>query len=349
MALPSPAEQSGYRIHRWGGEPVWERFPVAPPGRFEALVQVEACGVGLTVLNSIRGDLVDDGTQLPRVPGHELVGRIVAVGPGVDAERIGRRVAAYFYLSCGECPECVAGEDNRCRRVAGFVGITTDGGYAPYATLPDRSLIEMPEGLDALAATVVPDAVATPVHICRSRARVGPEDRVAVIGAGGGVGIHLLQVARIYGARVAGLDVTPEKIEAIEAQGAIAVRSDDFAALEADIFPDGPPTVVVDFLGSAASLDWGTRAIDRGGRIVLLTTFPDTTGVLDPQHLVVTESTILGSRYASRAEVRIAAALVAGGRVTPVISKVTGPEGVLGIHEQLRHGSLIGRGAIVWS
>src|SRR5256885_141606 len=165
---------TGYRIRAWGEDPVWEQFERTPPRAGEAVVAVDACGVGLTVLNAIQGDLTDDRATLPRVPGHELVGRVVETGAGVPTDLLGRLVAAYFYLSCGSCPECVAGEDNRCRRLAGYVGVHLDGGYGSVVTLPARNLIPMPDGLDPIAATVVPDAVATPVHICRNRARVGP-------------------------------------------------------------------------------------------------------------------------------------------------------------------------------
>jgi D-arabinose 1-dehydrogenase-like Zn-dependent alcohol dehydrogenase len=106
---------------------------------------------------------------------------------------------------------------------------------------------------------------------------------------------------------------------------------------------------VVDFIGSPGSLRWATASVASGGRVVVLTTFPDTTGVLDPQRLVVSESTILGSRYATRAEVSLAAMLVAQGRVKPVIGMVTGPDQVLEIHRRLREQTLIGRGAIAWS
>ena len=117
---------------------------------------MDACGVGLTVLNAIQGDLTDDRATLPRVPGHELVGRVAETGAGVATDLVGRLVAAYFYLSCGSCPECLAGEDNRCRRLAGYVGVHLDGGYGSVVTLPARNLIPMPDGLDPIAATVVP-------------------------------------------------------------------------------------------------------------------------------------------------------------------------------------------------
>lgn len=339
----------GYRIRAWGEDPVWERFEPTAPGPGEALVAVDACGVGLTVLNCIRGDLADERATLPRVPGHELVGRVVEAGTGVATEVVGRLVAAYFYLSCGSCPECVAGDDNRCRRLAGYVGVHVDGGYGSFATLPARNLIVMPEGLDPIAATVVPDAVATSVHICRSRAHVGPLDRVAVVGAAGGVGIHLIQVARVFGAEVAGLDLSTEKLAAIEELGATPIRVNDFDSLDPVLFRAGRPTVVVDLVGSRRSLAWAARAVGTGGRVVVMTTFRDVLAELDPRYIVMTEATILGSRYATRREVDLAAELVATDRVRPIIGLTTEPRDAPEIHRRLRDQSLVGRGALVWN
>jgi D-arabinose 1-dehydrogenase-like Zn-dependent alcohol dehydrogenase len=341
-------EQEGYRIQRWGEDPIWERFAAAAPGPGEARIAVEACGVGLTVLNCIRGDLADETAVLPRVPGHELVGRVAEVGPGGPASLIGRRIVAYFYLICGECPECRAGVDNRCRRMAGYVGVHVDGGYAPHATLPVRNVVEIPDGLDPVEATVVPDAVATSVHVCRSRARVGPEDRMAVIGAGGGVGVHLIQVARLFGAKVAGLDVSEAKLATIEELGAIPVDSTDLDGLGAGLFSDDRPTVIADLVGSRASLDWATRAVEPGGRIVVLTTFRDREATFDRRGLVLTETALLGSRYATRNELRVAGNLVAEGRIRAIVGQAAAPSEAPGLHRRLRQGSLVGRGALVW-
>ncbi len=337
----------GYRIHAWGGEPVWEDIPDPRPGPEEVLVEVEACGIGLTVLNCIAGNLSDDPGLLPRVPGHELVGRVVEVGEGVGAGWQGLRVAAYFYLYCGDCGFCRKGWQQRCANLAGWVGVHRDGGYAPYAALPSRNVIPLPDGLDPVAATVVPDAVATPVHVT-ARAGIGPDDRVAVIGAGGGVGIHMVQVALSRGAKVAGLDVTDAKLEAVAEFGATPVRSNDFATLQPGIFEGDRPTVVVDFVGTTESTTWAKDSVDTGGRVVALTTFPGRSVPISPRELVFREFSVIGSRYATTDQLAEAADLVLSGAVRPVIGRVVEPGEVPSVHEDLRAGRLLGRGAIDW-
>jgi D-arabinose 1-dehydrogenase-like Zn-dependent alcohol dehydrogenase len=344
--VTTPDTQSGYRIHQWDTEPRWEEFelPLAAPS--EVTVRVEACGVGLTVLNAIRGDLGNDPTLLPRVPGHELAGRVIDVGSDVDRRLIGRRVVAYFYLICGSCGECLADREPLCRNLRGYVGVHRDGGYAPYAVLPAANVIPVPEGLDPIAATVVPDAVATPIHVA-ARAALDDDDRVVVIGAGGGVGIHMIQVALLKTPDVVGLDVTQDKLAAIEAHGARALDSSDFSSLP-NPFTGGPPTVVIDFVGSADAASWSFRTLGQRGRLVALTTFVGRPVSVEYRDLVFREVALVGSRYATRAEVAAAADLVATGKVDPVIGEVVGPADVLSLHESLRTQQLIGRGALLW-
>lgn len=341
------AEQAGYRVQRWGEDPIWESFAVPEPGPGEVLVEVEACGVGLTVLNCINGNLGDQPELLPRVPGHEFAGRVTAVGEGADPELVGRRVVAYFYLVCGHCAPCLAGREPRCENLGGWVGVHRDGGYAPWAVLPEINAIPVPDQLDPVAATVAPDAVGTPVHVA-DRAEIGPGDRVAVLGAGGGVGAHMVQVARHRGASVAGLDITDQKLAEIERLGAIPIRSESFEELEIGIFEGDRPTVVVDLLGTSATAEWALAALDMGGRAVALTTFPGRQAVWQPRDFVFRELSLLGSRYSHRAQVTEAARLIAEGHVEPIIGRVTGPDEVLGLHQAIRQRELIGRGALDW-
>lgn len=341
--------QEGYRLHRWGAPPVWEEMPRPVAGDGELLVDVEACGVGRTVLNCIDGDLGDDPGLLPRVPGHEVVGRVVEAGAAAPRRLVGRRVAAYFYLSCGACEACWAGAQPRCARLGGFLGVHRDGGYAPSTVLPAANAIVLPEDIDPVAATVVPDALATPIHVCGARAQLTPDDRVVVIGAGGGVGAHMVQVALLHGAAVAGFDVTPTKLALVEQLGALSVDSSTLEAVDGGgLWPTGLPTVVIDLVGSRETLGWATANLAPGGRVVVLTTFRERTGVLDPRQLVLSEASIIASRYASHAEVAAAGRLVAAGRVRPIIGQTAGPPDVLDLHDELRSDALLGRGALVW-
>ncbi len=334
-------------LRRWGGEVSYEEVanPVPAPG--EALVRVEACGVGLTVLNAIRGDLRQPEDGLPRIPGHEIVGRVEALGAGVSGLQAGDRVMAYFYLTCGSCEWCRRGHEPLCRSFSGYVGVSRDGGYAQYVALPATSWLPVPAGVPPAEATVIPDAVATAFHVCR-RSGVGPGDVVLVVGAGGGVGIHLVQMVRVFGGEAVGVDRSRPKLEAVLRAGA-AAAIDFHADGRDDRLHATAPTgvsVAVDLVGRPETLAFCLQALDRRGRLALLTTFPGVEVAVSPRRVVLEELAILGSRYAARWELLRAARLVAQGKVRPVVSEVVPLEQAGALHARLRAGSLIGRGAV---
>ncbi len=324
-----------------------QELPTPVPGEDEVLVRVEACGVGLTVLNYMTGQSRVHAEKLPRVPGHEFVGTVVDHGRGRKVAVIGQRVMAYFYLSCGGCDFCRLSHEPLCRHLRGQVGVATDGGFAEYAVLPTFNALAVPEGIDPVLATAIPDAVATPVHVCR-RARVGPQDTVLVVGAAGGVGIHMVQVARVFGAQVVGVDRGAEKLAALRSMGFQVVdASEEGWAARAREVAGGEITVAVDLVGSRRTLETCVEVLAPRGRLVVLTTFRDVTFSASPARLVAGEVEILGSRYASRWEVQEAARLVHQGRVQPVVSEVRSLEGVGELTNRLREGTLLGRGAVV--
>ena len=338
----------GYRLHAWGGPLSWEEWETPQPGAGDALIQVEACGIGLTVLNCIRGDL-SNTAPLPRVPGHELVGRVVAVGEGVSPDLVGQRVIGYFYLTCGVCGPCRAGRDSRCANMAGWLGVHRDGGYADFAVIPAANALPISESIDPTLATAIPDAIATSLHVCKTRLRVTPLDRVVVIGAGGGVGIHMTQMVHLFGATVCGLEIDEGKFSAIREAGGEPALSrvwDDVRLPET--WHGEAPTAIVDLIGTLESLGWSVGALDMGGSLAVLTTFRDRSFPLTPREMVFRELRIVGSRYTNKSEVIEAAQLVADGRIKPVVSMIVAPEDIEQAHGALRHNTLLGRGAVRW-
>jgi propanol-preferring alcohol dehydrogenase len=320
------------RIKAWGGPLEAADIARPSPGDGEVLVRVEACGIGLTVVNCVQGHLGDDPAFLPLTPGHELVGVVTQAGTGVPAAMVGQRVAAYFYLVCGSCPQCLASAESLCERFRGNVGVAIDGGYAEYAVLPALNAIPVPDGIDPVAATTIPDAIATPVHVAR-RAGVAPGARVAVLAAGGGVG----------------LDVVPDKLAYLQDElGIAAVDSTDFPAVQLPASWGGQADVVVDLYGRPPAQRWAVDHLARNGTLVALTTFPGEQFAVSSRELVQRQLTVAGSRYNSRYEVGLAARFVRDGRVRPVVSKVVGPDGVAATLAAVRAGTVLGRAALAW-
>ncbi len=334
-------------LHAWGDALAHEKIPTPAPGRGEVLIRVEACGVGLTVLNYMNGNMDRRPELLPRVPGHEFVGTVAEVGAEVHAPRVGERVMAYFYLACGHCDYCRLAHEPLCRHLRGNVGVVTNGGYAEYAVLPAFNCLPVPERLTTIEATAVIDAIATPLHVNR-RAGIGPTDVVMVMGAAGGVGIHMVQMSRLFGATVIGVDVNAAKLAAVRELGAAATI--DFNAADArealrSAAPSGV-TAAIDLVGRRETLAFCLDALDKRGRLVMLTTFAGATVDASPRQFVRDEVSVLGSRYASRWEVSRAAELVAEGKIKPIVSEVVPLARVAELNVKLRAHTLLGRGAI---
>ena len=326
--------------------------PDPVPGPGEAVARVLACGAGLTVHHARAGRLRID---YPRILGHEIAGEIVALGEGVTGLKRGGGVTAYFYLSCGECRWCRLNRETLCDNFGGYVGRELDGGYAEYIKLPAKSFIPIPEALDwrrhPAEAGVICDAIATPVKVTR-RARLAPTDTVAVFGAGGGLGVHMLKVARWAHARkVIAVDVMASKFEACVKAGADAtVDASEGRVAEQLLELTGGQgiDVAIDFVSSAATVEAAVGALGKGGRLVTLGghggRFSANAG-----EMLRKELELLGSRYATREEVRESLELVARGELWPMVTEKAPLAELEAIHARLDTGAITGRAAVLMS
>ena len=309
-------------LDRFGGSFRAERRPVPRPGPGEVLVDVDSCGVGLTLEHGRLGLL---GGSTPRVLGHELAGTVAAVGPGVRSWAPGDRVTASFYLLCGSCDMCASGRESLCRNNGGFYGLAVDGAFAEQAVVPAHSLVLVPDGVGLREAGLVADAVATPYHVAAQRIGIRPGQQVAVIGAGGGVGVHMLQVARAFGARVIGVELDAAKLAELEKRRLADVLVDsgqpDWSA-QVVRAAGGRLTACVDMVSSQETIDGGIDALDAGGTFVVVGHRTDSQVRVLSTRLLLGELVVTGNRYATRAEIAASLELVRTGRVEPVIGAV---------------------------
>ncbi len=307
-------------LERFGGDVIVRDVPEPHAGAGEVVVAVEACGVGLTLERARSGAL---GGTAPRIVGHELGGTVAEVGPGVGDWAPGDRVTASFYLTCGLCPMCAGGRETLCTAWRGYVGLHVDGALAEYCALPARNLVAVPDGVGLDEAAIAADAIATPYHVFTARAPLRPGQTVAVIGAGGGVGVHMAAMARAFGARVVAVERDPAKERRLRELGFEAVWNpgDDPAwagALLGEL-GDARVDVCVDMVASGATLANGLRLVGRAGTFVVVGFQPGAELALDPAGLLLDEIVVTGSRYATRAEIARTLDLVAQRRVEPVI------------------------------
>jgi propanol-preferring alcohol dehydrogenase len=320
--------------------------PSAGPG--EAVARVFACGSGLTIQHIKAGR---SAAALPRIIGHEIAGEIAEVGVGVDDLKVGDPVTAYYYLFCGHCRPCLGGYEPLCENLVGQIGKACDGGYAEYIKLPARNFIKLPEGLDHRAHPaeigVIADALATPYKVLR-RGRVRRGDTVAVFGAGGGLGIHQLMMAKWAGARVVAVDIAGDKLDACRKVGADAVvdaSAGDVAEALAELTRGRGLDVAIDYVSSSATLGAAVKALGPQGRLVTLGGAGQDARI-PLSALRQSEKEILASRYVSRAEVVDVLEIVARGEVWPLVTDIRPLAEAEALHALIEEGKVTGRAAL---
>lgn len=325
--------------------------PDPTPGPGEAVAKILSCGSGLTIQHIRAGRTK---VAYPRIIGHEFTGEIVALGSGVDCLSIDDPVTAYFYLTCGNCKWCLRDREMLCENFKGYIGREIDGAYAEYIKLPAKNFIKLPENLDYKAHPaeigVITDAIATPVKVIR-HANIQPGEFVAVVGAGGGLGIHMLMVAEWAKSRTIAVEKDGGKANACYDAGAEffidANRNNTMEAL-LDLTDGGGVDVVIDFVCSNQTIENSVDALGPGGRLVLL----GGAGISTPfrgfvNKIKQNELNVMGSRYATKAEVRKSIELVANGEIWPMVSEIYPLEKAEDLHQRLEEGKVTGRAALL--
>src|SRR5262245_5433921 len=320
--------------------------PAAGPG--EAVARVITCGAGLTIQHVKAGRRK---VQFPRIIGHEIAGEIVEVGAGVTNLKVGDPVTTYFYLNCGHCRWCLQNLQPLCANTGGQVGLECDGAYAEYVKLPAQNFIKLPTGLDhrkhPAEIGVVTDALATPYKVLR-RADVKAGETVAVMGAGGGLGIHQLMMAKWANTRVIAVDTKASKFEACRKAGADeVVDASQGRVVEQllELTKGQGVDVVVDYVSATSTLEAGARALGRRGRLVTLggSGKPFTALATD---MLNKEQDLLGSRYVTRSEIVESLELVARGEVFPLVTVLRPLEEAEAVHDLVERGEVTGRAVL---
>jgi propanol-preferring alcohol dehydrogenase len=231
--------------------------PDPDPGPGEVRVRVLACGVCRTDLHVVDGELPDVTT--PIIPGHEIVGLIEAVGPGVDAARLSERVGVgWLGRTCGVCEYCRSGRENLCEAPL-FTGYSRDGGFATHAIADARFTYPLPPGDD--------DAAAAPLMCAgligwRSLTFAGEAKTLGLYGFGAAAHI-VSQVAAWQGRRVFAFTRPGDR----EAQ-AFALRLGAEWAGGSDEAPPEPLDAAILYAPVGALVPAALRAVKKGGRVV---------------------------------------------------------------------------------
>jgi alcohol dehydrogenase len=175
---------------------------IPQPGPGTVRIKVEACGVCHS--DSLTKEGLVPGIEYPRVPGHEVIGVIDAIGSGIEAWKTGERVGVGWNGGyCGYCDACRGGNFFACQTATRVTGITSDGGYAEYMVSRSEAVARVPEGLSAVEAAPLMCAGIT-TYNCLRNAGARPGELVAVLGLGG-LGHLGVQFAAKMGFRTVGI------------------------------------------------------------------------------------------------------------------------------------------------
>lgn len=268
-----------------------ERAP-PEPGHGEALVRVAAVGLCAGDLYIYQGK--NPYVSYPRVGGHEIAGRVEALGPGAEGPPPGTLVCVEPFIGCGRCYACRIGKPNCCVRLQ-IVGVHREGGFAGFVAAPADRLHPVPEGLPPTLASFA-EPVAIGVQAAR-RGAVTADDRVLVLGCGP-IGLAAIEVMRARGAEVLATDLSPRRLATAADLGATPLPpSDDLPGrVRALTDGDGVP-VVVEATGSPAAMAMTIDLVAAGGRVVILGLVGQGTMVAFPGlDFTRKEVTFLGSR-----------------------------------------------------
>lgn len=247
------------------GELHIEDRPVPAPGEHEVLVEVAAVGVcGSDVHYYRHGRIGDFVVNDPMILGHELSGRIAAVGAGVDPARIGQRVAVEPQHPCRRCAQCKAGRYNLCPQMKFYATPPVDGAFCRYVTIDDDMAHPVPDSMsDEAAALLEPLSVAITTM---RKAKVAPGTSILIAGAGP-IGVICAQTARAFGAaRIVVTDLVSSRRERALQFGATEVL--DPAAV--DVSAIEPVDAFVDATGVPAAVVSGIKAVGPAGHVVLV-------------------------------------------------------------------------------
>ena len=328
----------------------FEDVPDPIPQNGEAVAKVLACGSGLTIQHVKAGRTK---VNFPIIIGHEITAEIIELRGDCGELKVGMPVTAYFYLTCGHCKWCKINRETLCDNFKGYIGRQINGGYAEYISLPAKNFIPIPLSINykenPIETGIISDAIATPLKVIK-KARIGITDKVGVIGAGGGLGIHMLRMLNLYNVKTIAIETKQIKEKSCRDSGAsefINPNSNSTKEVIEDFTNNSGLDVVIDFVSSKSSLETGTELLGSGGRLVTLGGSGEFFNI-DSGNMLLKEIEIIGSRYCSKQEVIDSLNLVSNGLITPLVTEKVSPYQANDLHERIEKGNVIGRAGIIF-
>ncbi|WP_058911492.1 alcohol dehydrogenase AdhP [Entomohabitans teleogrylli] len=309
-----------------------------PLAHGEALLKMVCCGVCHTDLHVKNGDFGDKtGVTL----GHEGIGIVTAVGPGVSSLKPGDRASvAWFYQGCGHCEYCTSGNETLCREVKN-AGYSVDGGMAEECIIVADYAVKVPDGLDSAAASSITCAGVTTYKAVKISA-IAPGQWIAIYGLGGLGNLALQYAKNVFNAKVIAVDVNDAQLRLAREMGADLVvnSASEDAAQVIQAQTGGAHAAVVTAVAKVA-FNSAVDAVRAGGRVVAVGLPPEAMS-LDIPRLVLDGIQVVGSLVGTRQDLAEAFQFAAEGKVAPKVARRP-LEDINAIFHEMEQGKIQGR------
>jgi alcohol dehydrogenase, propanol-preferring len=310
-ATAAPTSYRAAVVHDFHAPLTVEQVPAPALEAGQVRIKVEASGLCHTDIHAAHGDWPVKPSP-PFIPGHEGVGRITELGPGVTEVAIGDRVAMpWLGYACGTCDYCVSGWETLCLEQKNM-GYSIDGGFGEYTTAYARYVVRVPDGIDPLDAAPLTCAGVTTYKAVKL-AGTSSADLVAVFGVGG-LGHLAVQYANAAGGRVVAVDLTDEKLQLARELGAeFTVNADRDDPVEA-IQQLGGADQAISTAVSPRGFEQAYSSLRRGGTLVLVGLPAENEMKLPIFETVLNGITVVGSIVGTRTDLRQVFELHAAGK-----------------------------------
>lgn len=327
-----------------------EHVPDPVPKGNQVLIRVRASAVCFHDV-VVRNGTLRRGIQMPLIPGHEIAGVVADVGDSVRTFSIGEHVVSTIRSHiCGQCNLCRQGKEMICPEMTLLGDVGLNGGYAEYALVEADNVIKIPPGVSMEQAAVAPCAIGTVWNAVIDIGQVRPGDFVLVTGAGGGVGIHAVQIAKRSGGFVIAATSSSNKVEEIQRAGADVVvlvhKGEDFSKKILQITEGHGVDVAIDNVGTPL-FSYILRSMALAGRYVLVGQVSGDFIQFNPAQLFLRGVNLLSAVNASRNQVEKSLTWIQRGWLTPYIYGVYPLDDAPRIHEMMERGNVMGRAILI--
>ena len=323
-----------------------EDIPDPEPSPKDVVIRVEACGVCFHDIVTRNGTL-KAGVKMPLVLGHEISGIVEAVGANVTDFKPGDRVAtAQRSHICGCCRYCRTGSETLCpdRKFLGDWGMV--GGYGEFVAVEDDNVALVPERVPLDKASIVACTIGTILNAIREVGQLAPGERALVTGAGGGLGVHAVQLARLAGAHVVAVTTSPDKADRIREFGAhevvVAKRDEDFSDAVKKVTDGEGCDVAIDNVGSQV-FQPVRRSLAVRGRWVLIGQLTGEFVPFNPAQLFLKNISMLSATSTTRKQLQDCLELVRRGQIEPIVTGTLPLSEAARAHELVEAGRTLGR------